>query len=263
MEQFTPEEANSFPSKPKVRQSEEEISEQYHDTGKFLCDLYFDRPIVDLEIQYGIYIFKCIFKTRLSPTTKTTPELVEGKSFYHLLTTLIVQEIEISVTNLLKWRCSCQSRGKTNPWDLERLTSWTCPSLPFPSRKNKTARNLFPELLRVGPLPTVLQRYDPPFFQDLFPSWIENERNKNRIYNATTLPCAQCQRWLPSKRCVDKLCRQCCRSRVQGHRGISESYLSYLSYFGQFERIEQIAGNWSRRANYDDLIVDEYSYIDP
>ena len=224
----TPGQVEEFRSKTDILKGTERLYD-CHASGKFPVEVNFDRPNVELEIAYGIYIFKCLYKTTLEQSWMTKG-LEPGKSYYERHRTLLVREIEVSVRDLCRWTCSCKT-----PCDFDTLTSWTC-STQFPPWNKKGSR-LFPELLNFGKFPPVLQPYDPPAYRDLFPRWIEEERQQNKEYDATTPPCSQCQKWLPSMRCSEKLCRRCCLTvHCKMHRNCCECRQ------GEMEKIEYKTG---------------------
>jgi hypothetical protein len=199
---------DKFHSKPLEKEFHEYRS--YGEGQSFPVEWHFDTPEVDLQLVYGPYIFKCRYITSMKPAGSAS-----GDEEWDLYFRLIINEIEIAVHELCKWRCSCR---KGNVWltcDLETLSTWRCPSLFSPA--NKIYRHAFIEHCEpysdsAKKARKALKDYEAPVWKDLIPRWVEEEKERNREYVRDTPPCSGCHKWLPSKRCPMNLCKHCCRS---------------------------------------------------
>jgi F-box domain len=115
--------------------------DKYSRYGLF-CNL-FDVPSVDTEIICGAFKFKCRYLTKLSmegiAKAKYVAETMgwgntrlDYKTFADY--DLVIDEIEVPMDELLKWRCGCDKAACT----IDKLIYWTCPSLyPRKSRYYK------------------------------------------------------------------------------------------------------------------------------
>ena len=162
----------------------------------FPVELHFDRPKVYVEILYCPYIFKCQYLTKMNQTTNM---LNNGSDAWSATYTLIINEIEVCVTDLCKWRCSCPKWKHVQPCDIQKLLNWKCPSL-YPPWNRVYSQAFVEYALPSGPRTTSAdaqvwvkrtQEHSNPAFHDIMPG-LEERKQRFEEYSKSTPACAGC-----------------------------------------------------------------------
>jgi hypothetical protein len=241
---LSPEEISKFEAE-KMKIALSECSNQW--PNKFPVEFRFSRPEVYVEILYGPYVFKCHYLTKITPIVP----LPEGgeTDMCNVTYTLVINEIEVPMKHLCKWRCSCPTRGYHHACDIDTLLRWECPSLhPVGSRLYRRAFTEY-TLYNYSRTDTndqmwmkMTREHSQPACMDLL-FGLEQVRKKEQEYRRNTLPCPGCvQRKsladgeipinLPAKRCMYGLCRNCCTSpECKMHKDCFECRIARLEEF--------------------------------
>lgn len=241
-----PEETSMFNGE-ELEIASSECFTEYHKWSKVPVELLFSRPEVYMEILYGPYVFKCHYLAKMMPIVPPPDD--EESEVRNATYTLVINEIEVPLTHLCKWRCSCPNRGHHKACDIDTLLSWKCPSL-YPV-ESKLYRRAFTDYSRYdyGMKDSIIQKWmkmarehSQPACMDLL-FGLEQVRKKEQEYRRNTLPCPGCvQRKalangeipinLPSKRCMYGLCRNCCTSpECKMHKDCFECRIARLEEF--------------------------------
>ena len=213
-----------------------------HRPRMFPVELHFDRPKVYVEVLYRPYLFKCQYLTKMNQT----PNINNG-SGWHAAYTLIINEIEVCVADLCRWRCSCPKWKLVQPCDIQKLLNWKCPSL-YPPWNGVYSQSFVEYALHYDTKTSAdvqawirrTQEHSNPAFHDFMPT-LEERKQRFREYSKSSPACAGCiqkadpyirplvdpRARLPAKRCNHGLCRNCCKSpECKMHRKCSECRLA-------------------------------------
>ena len=244
---LSPEEIRKFKGEKMKIASSECFNRYYHKCPEnFPVELRFSSPEVYVEILYGPYVFKCHYLTKMMPIVPISED--EETDMWNATYILVINEIEVPMKHLCKWRCSCPDRGYHDACDIDTLLRWECPSLyPIESRFYRRAFILYDyPNLKINSINKMWMKmtreHGESACTDLL-FGLEQLKEKNKEYRRNTLPCPRCSQQkglsdgqisinLPAKRCVYGLCQNCCTSpECKMHTNCSECRIAKLEEF--------------------------------